>query len=627
MRTNKPVSVGAVAAACWVGLVLVDRIAGPAKAVEPVRSIAPPHLTSDDQARLIRWIRAVLADPEGTASPGGELARFQRIRCPIYLTLRRGAYVVAAGRSDGGQGLLEGCRAAARSALKLHRLRERPDAKLLAKLAIEVELLGPVQQLPMGLLARRSLLRQYKPGIDGVALRLGGAGALLRPSQIISMGLDVAGALEHLREELGIKPDASPNELERVACLRFRTTHFWQPRTPSGQSESATRPVKDGKPLPEVVELVSGCRLVDVDEVTAARLDQEIERLARYLRARQRPDGLFSAAYFPWSDTWEETNTGYGLAATARALAMHGRLCKSAESTRAARKTIDLLCDNLVPMDDAKRDAGDDAATGAYLAAPGQGQRIGATAMLLLAVDELQEDAGLDRVRKRLLRALLSRQLPTGMLDGNFVTTRAAAPQDVDPGQALLALAREYERDWDEALRSVLTNALGHYRKHLEVKPSAALAGWLGQAYASSSLVGEHREAAELVFQAVDWLGKHQLTRRNCRYAIMRGGIDPNNRDLAGVSTALHLAAIADAHYLAKDLMDAERVQRYREMLLHGTRFVLQLIFRPEECTYPRSRFDTVGGVRTAPWNHTLATENAHLALVALLKARRELFE
>ncbi len=622
MGTIKHVSVWTAAAivACAIEPLGVNRVAAGAQPAGRSYSVAPPQLTSADQERVIRWIRSALANPAKSAAEasGREEARLRKVRCPVYLTLRRGAYVVAEGRSDGDRDLLEGCRAAARSALTHHRLREAPDAEMLGKLAVEVELLGPVQPLPMGLVAKRALLRQYRPGIHGIALRRGQTGGLLRPSQIVGMGLDTAGAIDHLCKKLGIQTDAAADELEQVVCLRFRTTHFWQPGAGTGSDSSDSF---------GVVELVSGCRVVDVGEVTADRLDREIDRLAKYLLARQRPDGLFPGAYFPWSDTWEETITGYDLAATARALALHGRMCHSAASSRAARKTVDLLCKNLVPLEASTEVKGSDGAEAAYLAVPGQAHRIGATAMLLLAVTELDQGEGLKAARQRLTRAILARQLPTGMLRGNFVTTRAAAPQEVDPGQALLALSRAYARNRDASLRSALVNGLGHYRKHLEVKPSAELAGWLAQAYAAPALAGEQDEAARFAFKMADWLGEQQLTRRNCRWAIMLGGIDPGDRDLAGVSTALHLAAIADAHYLAKDLMDADRVSRYRETLLRAARFVLQLVFRPEECTYPRSRFDTVGGVRTAPWNHTLATENAHLALVALLKARRELFE
>jgi hypothetical protein len=128
------------------------------------------------------------------------------------------------------------------------------------------------------------------------------------------------------------------------------------------------------------------------------------------------------------------------------------------------------------------------------------------------------------------------------------------------------------------------------------------------------------------VLRMIDWLGPHQLTEKNCRQPEMCGGIDPRGTDSANIDTALQMIAAADGLAIARRLGDRKRCAKYEDMLRRGTRFVLQLEFRPGECYYVRSRSETVYGVRTAPWDHALLTENAQFALVALIKARQALF-
>jgi len=368
------------------------------------------------------------------------------------------------------------------------------------------------------------------------------------------------------------------------------------------------------------------------DEVTADRLDRAIRQIARYLQARQRDDGLFRYAYEPWSDRDVDSGPAIAQAGAAWALAAYGASSRDAAAKAAAVRTIDALAKQLVPCDAsgtrverdgaARPKGGVRRSTPAYLKSPRHADRLGATAMLLLAATEIRPAKTCRPLRRRLAAAILACQNPTGMMRTNFATTRRAAPQDTDPGLAMLAMARAYALDHNTDLLAAVENGLGHYDKQFDIKPTVAMVPWFAAVHAQTAARDGDRRHAEVAFRMVDRLGRRQLTASTCDAPLMYGGIDPLGRGLAGITTALHMAAVADALSLARDLGDKQRAARYERMLRAGTRFVLQLQFRLEECYYVRSRLETIHGVRATPWDHLLTIENCQHALIALIKAR-----
>ncbi len=589
---------------------------------EPAHRSALPELSSADQTYLIQLIRKSLAAVAAGRTPaklGDPPDAVATPRCPVYVTLRRGGYLIALGEADGQQNLAESCRIAALSAAKRARSGARLTDAILKRLGVEVELLGPAEKLPTNSSNLKALTRQYRPGLEGVAVRLGGRSALILPSQIIASGFGMDDAIVFVERRLGLTPDAASESTEKPAYLRFQTRHFWQP---------------DSKA--PVVELQSGCALVKPDQVTADRLDESIRQIARYLQARQRDDGLFRHAYEPWSDRDEDSGPAIAQAGAAWALALYGASSRDAAAKAAAARVIDALAKQLVPCDDSgnrvekggavRPKDGGGRNSPAYLGSPQHADRLGATAMLLLAASEISPAKTYRPLRRRLAAAILTCQNPTGMMRTNFATTRQAAPQDIDPGQAMLAVARAYALDRGPDLLAAVKNGLGHYDKQFDIKPTVAMVPWFAAAHAQIAARDGDRRHAEIAFGMVDRLGRRQLTASTYDAAIMHGGIDPLGRGLAGITTALHMATVADALSLARELGDKQRAARYERMLRAGTRFVLQLQFRPEECYYVRSRLETIHGVRATPWDHLLTIENCQHALIALIKARALLF-
>jgi hypothetical protein len=594
--------------------------AGPAS--RPASSA--PRLSQDDQTYLVGVIRgtvaASLAGREGEVKVPADLPpAVAGLRCPVAVTLRRGGLQLGQGQSDGGRDVAAGCQEAVLAALKDKATRERLTDAGAKQAGVEVELLGPAEQIPVDLAASRRLTRHFEPGLDGVAIRVGDRRGLIRPSQIIANGFSVSDAIGFVLSRLGLKMADVEKGTQEAVCMRFRTLHFWQPL-----------------PGAAVVQLDRGCVVLGPGSVAVQPLDRAIREASIYLRERQRSDGLLNYAYLPWDDRMEPNGPVIAQAGAIWGLAFQGARMGDEASVQAAVRGVQALVRGLCqPAGWNPRAASEAAGAGkpqsrpapsAYLSSPDQADRIGATALLLLAVDEIQPAKTYRSLREQLTAGLAGRQLPTGMFQTNFVTTQAVAPQDTDPGQALLALARTYQLDRVPSALTVISNSCDHYRKQFSVSPAPGMVPWLASAYAQIALITGERRYTDFAFEMIDWLERFQLTAETSPSPLMIGGIDPLGFGAAGVSTAEYMAAVADTLQLARKVGDEARSARYERMLRAGTRFVLQLQFRPDECYYVRSRVEVVGGIRSTPWDHTLTIENCQHALIALTKARLALF-
>ncbi len=128
------------------------------------------------------------------------------------------------------------------------------------------------------------------------------------------------------------------------------------------------------------------------------------------------------------------------------------------------------------------------------------------------------------------------------------------------------------------------------------------------------------------VFELTDWLASKQLTRDNCDWPELWGGIAAYQTNRVGVSTASYLEGFADALALANRRGDQARVNRYERVVRRAVRFVMQLQFRNDEAYFVRSRQDAIGGIRTSPSLNLLRIDHVQHALIALMKTREVLY-
>ncbi len=437
-----------------------------------------------------------------------------------------------------------------------------------------------------------------EPGVHGVMLQYGQARKQFCPSEIISKSVEVQDAIRDLAQQLV----QTPEEMAETDLFRFRTTHW-----------------HELEPGDDTVQLHRGVVILEQDAVNDAELARAIERLADYIVYRQLPSGWFSYEYEPSADTYTDGNNLVRQAGTAWALSLHARLYGKSASGGAADAAIEALTARRV-------DFGDDDDPMSFVAGQSGLHKLGITALTALAMLDHPNADQYARQGERLIEGIHWLQRPSGMFVTAFPPTPHLDSQYYYPGEALLALARSYERQPSQRIVDAFNAALEYYRPLFRDDPLPPFVPWQTQAFTRMALRTKRRDYADFVFEMNDWLAAKQLTEANCPWPELYGGVEGYEGYPVGVATAAYLEGFADVLLLARKVGDAGRAARYQDVVRRAARFVMQLQFRPEEAYYVRSLPDTLWGVRTSLSRNRLRIDHNQHALMALMKTRQVLF-
>lgn len=605
-----PIAIGVVGAwmqVCAAFAVALEPIAAPA---EDLRlGHPPPKLEPVDQTYLLRFARRVLLWRlrEQRYDPPFVPPVLAELNCRVSISLRRQGRLLAAADSE-PLPVLEACRAAAEVALNTAR-QVRPFTEAdLDGLTIEIELIGPRERVGDGFDSPAGLARSFEPGLHGVAVRFDDEEILVRPSQILSneplcyRGLTVThdcdrylAAIEDFHSKLGLTRDPPDRDPASVLFLRFRSTHLFEPG-----------------PGAQAVELVAGLRFVEPQELIRPHVLATADDLARYIRHRQRADGLFAYEFLPGRDMYWPGERGWvRQAATIWSLAQHTRQRQDRASAEAMDRAISALAKMIQPLEGHRH--------AAYVATPDNEHPLGLTAVLCLATLDGPDPQRYADITAPLMNALAVMQQPSGGFRTNFPPATWDASQDYYPGEALLAIARFYARDRDAKWRTICDRALEHYRSYFAKRPPPAFIPWQVQAWGQMARTTRLQKYADFVYEMSDALATAQLHIDDRPLCIYDGGFDVTGAGRAGVATAVYVEGFIDAARTAQVMGDRQRAERYREIARSGARFVAQLRFRQEEGYYIQSPDEVIGAVRNTPADPTLRIDHCQHALMVML--------
>src|SRR6185436_3093015 len=164
--------------------------------------------------------------------------------------------------------------------------------------------------------------------------------------------------------------------------------------------------------------------------------------------------------YLPGRDMyWPEEQNWVRQTATAWALASYAHEHKDVESIEAADKALAAFSKMVKPLEGHPH--------AAFLATPDHRHPLGATALFILAcLDSPAPDKYADTVAT-LLEGLAAMQRDDGSFRLNFPGAQAEdTSQDYFPGEALLAIARQYALTRDAKWRAVCDRAWPFYTKY-----------------------------------------------------------------------------------------------------------------------------------------------------------------
>ncbi|MBI4718721.1 MAG: hypothetical protein HY763_13015 [Planctomycetes bacterium] len=566
----------------------------------------PPRLTALHREFLSRVARRTIRDAvlgRAPYAPGYVPAELDELRTEALVRFREGGYLLAAA-AGGPVPVALAVRDAALGAFQsLRAERSRGDGPgvdlaLVNSMLVEIEIIGSAEPIAVDAdwTQPRVIDPFIEPGIHGMVLLGPRKQHRFCPTELFTSDMTLAQALQDLTQTT----HSDPSEVPKTKLLRFRTVHWYEPASGG-----------------EIVSLQRGLTVLPPAAVTAAGLDQAIERLAEYMCYRQKASGLFTYQYEPALDVYSDDDNLVRQVGATLAMAMHAKWSGRGASLAAADTGIRHHLQGLSawPADE----------EAAFIATADRQNKLGVTALLALALREHPDAPRYTETRKRLVRGILRLQRPSGMFLTAFPPAGGIEAQDYFPGEALLALARQYDDEPSGEILEAFDRAIRYYREYFRAGPSPAFMPWQVQAYAAIAQHTKRKDYVEYVFELTDWLAQDQLTASNCPWPELWGGIASYQTGRAGVATAAYLEGFADALTLARRIGDAERGRRYEAQVRGAARFVMQLQVRPEEAYFVRSPQDAVGGVRTAPALNLLRIDHCQHALIALVKARQVL--
>ncbi len=236
--------------------------------------------------------------------------------------------------------------------------------------------------------------------------------------------------------------------------------------------------------------------------------------------------------------------------------------------------------------------------------------------MILSLVRQPQYPGSLEMAGK-LAEWIMSLQNPDGSYDTTFGDK--VTGKDFYPGEAMLSLMRLFEETNDRRLADSVVRAFPYYRDYWRKNKNTAFIPWHTQTY---FLLARHTldiGLASFVYEINDWIiDSYQIFQDD--YPDKIGGFwksDPRN------STSSYMEGVNDAYRTAILFNDRAHIEKYRDSIIHGTRFMLQTQFTPENAFWVKNPTRAVGGFKESLKSVNERNDYTQHATSALMKVYR----
>lgn len=579
-----------------------------------------PQVDDTDATLLMHYARrAIRFAFRGTPWEGDryEPPTLENMRGVVYLRLWRNGVTVVESESDETTIVSGTIAAATELGTKLkNKLPNDPSGG--SKFGLQFEFLAAGELIPPPYFSdggtwSPQLLGSMEPGFHAIGVEFLGDRAVTRASQIVESSFSPGLILVSPEARVGLGPVEKKLRGEDVKYYRYETVHFYHPTARS-------RPVR----------LLRGEKLLPLESVDAKSVAASLKRTGDYLRYRHNSNGSFSHEYVPASDTYTDANNALVQMRSLFGLARYSAHTKDLEDEQAAATSIDAFSKYLEELKFQLGASGErvDTTGGLILFFPGHEDHLETSALLLLSMATVPDHARYESQMRGLTQSLKL----AGFSDGSIRLVLGEAPQgpptasdDRAAAMTIAALAQRYALTKDAEIDTMLLGALSYFQGRSN-EISSETAAWLIRGFATQYENTGQPRYEEFVFDTADRYLPLQLDASNCAYIELYGAINARLADAVGAKSALYVAALADALRVARRTGDVKRVAIYERAVRLGVRFIMQLEFVEDEAYFCRSKLDTLGGIRTAPWNVHLRVDHCAAGVDALIACQTALF-
>ena len=190
---------------------------------------------------------------------------------------------------------------------------------------------------------------------------------------------------------------------------------------------------------------------------------------------------------------------------------------------------------------------------------------------------------------------------------------------DYYPGEAMLSLMKLYNHTGDQRYLNSVKKAFYHYRDYWINNKNTAFIPWHSQAYKLLFEETKDQDLVEFIFEMNDWLiDNYQI--KNSAYPDEIGGFP---KYFPTFSSSVFIEGINDAYSVALIVNDTIHIQKFKEAIRLGTRFILQLQFTENNTFYLKNKTRIIGGFKTSLTCNNLRIDNTQHSVMALIKTSK----
>jgi AMMECR1 domain-containing protein len=237
-------------------------------------------------------------------------------------------------------------------------------------------------------------------------------------------------------------------------------------------------------------------------------------------------------------------------------------------------------------------------------------------AFMILSLVRQPDYPGSLELATKLANWIISLQRPDGSYDTSF--NGEVTGKDYYPGESMLSLMRLFDVTNDSRLTDSVIRAFPYYRDYWRKNKNTAFVPWHTQTYYLLSRHTIDTKLGSFVYEMNDWIMKYQIFEDD--YPDKIGGFrkdDPRN------STSSYMEGMNDAYGTALLFNDGPRIEKYRDSLRKGTRFVLQTQFTPENAFWVKNPKRAIGGFKESLKSVNERNDYTQHSTSALIKVHR----
>jgi len=237
-------------------------------------------------------------------------------------------------------------------------------------------------------------------------------------------------------------------------------------------------------------------------------------------------------------------------------------------------------------------------------------------AFLILSLVNYPRYEKSEELLKSFANGILFLQNEDGSYNTYFMSDRNTGV-DYYPGEAMLALMQLYEKTRNKKYVESVKRAFPYYMEYWRNNKNTAFVPWHTQTYLLLYKETKDSEIADFVFEMNDWLiNNHQIINSSNSEEI--GGFPKDNPKC---STSSYMESVNDAYALAKIVRDKEHIEKYRESIKIGTRFILKTQYTPENSGNLTNPDLAIGGFKQSLTNGYIRNDFVQHAIASLMKS------